>query len=60
MEIGLGSLVVPSAGEGVTMLVVAAAGDEMYCVSIEKQKSIRQWRHRSALNRAPQPLLRAG
>ena len=60
MEFGLGSLVEPRIGEGMTMLVVATAGDEMYCVSVDKQKSIKQWCHRSALRRAPQPLLRAG
>ena len=60
MEIGLGSLVVHSAGEGSTMLVVATTGDEMYCVSLDKQKSIKQWCHKSSLRRTQQPALRAG
>jgi hypothetical protein len=42
------------------MLVVAIAGEEMYCVSIDKQKSIKQWCHRASLRRAQQELLRAG
>ncbi len=58
MEIGLGSLVTHCAGEGQAMLVVATAGDEMYCVSIDK--SIKQWCHRSLLRRAQQPMLLAG
>jgi hypothetical protein len=60
MEIGLGSLVVHFARQGQTMLVVATAGDEMYCVSIDQQKSIKQWCHRASLRRAPQPMLQAG
>jgi hypothetical protein len=58
MEIGLGSLVVHFARGGIVMLVVAIAGEEMYCVSIDK--SIKQWCHRASLRRAQQELLRAG
>jgi hypothetical protein len=60
MEIGLGSLVVHFARQGQTMLVVATAGEEMYCVSIDRQKSIRQWCHRASLRHAQQSFLRAG
>jgi hypothetical protein len=60
MEIGLGSLVVHASGSGAVMLVAATAGDDMYCVSVDRQKDIRQWCHRSSLRRAQQPLLRAG
>ncbi len=60
MEIGLGSLVVHFARGGIVMLVVATAGEEMYCVSVDRQKNIKQWCHRASLRRAQQSFLRAG
>jgi hypothetical protein len=60
MEIGLGSLVVHFARQAQTMLVVATAGEEMYCVSLDPQKTIRQWCHKASLMCVPQPMLRAG
>ncbi len=45
MGIGLGSLVESPAG--VVMVVAATDGDEMFCVSADRQ--IKQWCHRSHL-----------
>jgi hypothetical protein len=49
MGIGLGSLVVTAHGGGLVMLVVATDGEQMYCVSVDKQKSIKQWVDRGLL-----------
>lgn len=59
MEIGLGSLVVHFARQGQTMLVVATAGEEMYCVSVDAQKTVRQWCHKASLRVVSQPMLQA-
>lgn len=53
MEIGLGSVVVDAAaGSGLAMVIAAMDGDHAYCVSMDAQKSVRQWRHRSTLQEA--------
>jgi ribosomal protein S18 acetylase RimI-like enzyme len=52
MGIGLGSLVVTASGSSMAMVVVATDGEQMYCVSVDKQKSIRQWVDRALLKQA--------
>jgi len=54
-EIGLGSMVVQKSGEGPVMVVAAATGDDMFCVSLDLSRSIKEWRHRSALKAAERP-----
>ena len=55
MDIGLGSLVTNTHDGDVVMVVAATAGDEMYCVSTDAPKSVKQWRHRSTLRNAAWP-----
>ena len=54
-EIGLGSLVVQKSGDGPVMAVAAATGDEMFCVSLDPQATLRLWCHRAMLKRAERP-----
>lgn len=58
-EIGLGSLVVQKSGDGPVMAVAAAAGDEMFCVSLDPQATLRLWCHRAMLKKAERPRARA-
>lgn len=61
-EIGLGSLVLQKSGDGPVMVVAAAAGDEMFCVSRDVTIPLKLWCHRAMLMTAerltPQPALR--
>ena len=58
-EIGLGSLVMQKSGNGPVMVVAAAAGDDMFCVSRDVTIPLRLWCHRAMLRTAerlaPQP-----
>ena len=53
-EIGLGSLVVQTSGDGPVMVVAAAAGDEMFCVSRDLSIPLRLWCHRAILKKVEQ------
>lgn len=59
MEIGLGSMVVQASGDGPVMVVAAATGDDMFCVSLDLNRSIKEWLPRSALKVAERPKARA-
>ena len=58
-EIGLGSLVVQKSGDGPVMAVAAAAGEVMFCVSLDPQATLRLWCHRALLKKAERPRARA-
>jgi hypothetical protein len=51
-EIGLGSLVTQKSGDGPVMVVAAAAGDDMFCVSRDVTIPLRVWCHRAMLRTA--------
>ena len=57
--IGLGSLVVQQSGDGPVMVVAAATGDDMFCVSLDLAAPVRTWCHRAMLKRAERPQKRA-
>ena len=59
MEIGLGSMVVQASGNGPVMVVAAATGDDMFCVSLDLNRSIKEWLPRAALKVAERPKARA-
>jgi hypothetical protein len=48
-EIGLGSLVTQASGDGPVMVVAAAAGDDMFCVSRDVTIPLKLWCHRAML-----------
>ena len=54
-EIGLGSLVVQASGDGPVMAVAAATGDDMFCVSLDAEATLRLWCHRAMLKKAERP-----
>jgi hypothetical protein len=58
-DIGLGSLVVQKSGDGPTMMVAAAAGDDMFCVSLDLALPLKVWCPRAMLKRAERPQRRA-
>ncbi len=51
-EIGLGSLVLQKSGDGPLMVVAAATGDDMFCVSRDVTIPLRLWCHRAMLKTA--------
>jgi hypothetical protein len=55
MEIGLGSIVVQQSGDGPAMVVAAATGDDMFCVSLDLNQPLKVWCHRAMLKRAERP-----
>lgn len=59
MEIGLGSLVVQQSGDGPVMVVTAATGDDMFCVSLDLGSPLKVWCHRAMLKRVERPRSRA-
>ena len=54
-EIGLGSLVVQQSGDGPVMMVAAATGDDMFCVSLDLTAPLKTWCPRAMLKRAERP-----
>ena len=58
-EIGLGSLVTQKSGDGPVMAVAAAAGDDMFCVSLDAEATLRLWCHRAMLKKAERQQARA-
>ncbi|HWA69573.1 MAG TPA: hypothetical protein VG821_07045 [Rhizomicrobium sp.] len=58
-NIGLGSLVVQKSGDGPVMVVAAATGDDMFCVSLDLASPLKLWCHRAMLKRAERPVSRA-
>ena len=58
-EIGLGSLVMQKSGDGPVMAVAAATGDDMFCVSLDPQATLRLWCHRAMLKKAERQHLKA-
>jgi len=55
MEIGLGSIVVQQSGDGPAMVVAAATGDDMFCVSLDLNMPLKMWCHRAILKRTERP-----
>jgi hypothetical protein len=55
MEIGLGSIVVQQSGDGPAMVVAAATGDDMFCVSLDLNQPLKVWCNRAMLKRAERP-----
>ncbi len=54
-EIGLGSIVVQQSGDGPAMVVAAATGDDMFCVSLDLNMPLKVWCPRAMLKRAERP-----
>lgn len=54
-DIGLGSTVVQKSGDGPVMVVAAATGDEMFCVSLDQAAPLKLWCHRAMLAKAQRP-----
>ncbi len=52
MDIGLGSMVIRQPDSDFVMCVTADAGDHLFCVSTDRQKSIRAWFTRDELRPA--------
>jgi hypothetical protein len=59
MEIGLGSLVTQKSGDGPVMMVAAATGDDMFCVSLDLAQPLKVWCPRAMLKRVERPQSRA-
>ena len=59
MEIGLGSLVVQKSGDGPVMVVAAATGEDMFCVSLDLASPLKLWCPRAMLKKAERPAARA-
>ncbi|HEY0266129.1 MAG TPA: hypothetical protein VGC16_05210 [Rhizomicrobium sp.] len=59
MEIGLGSVVVQASGDGPVMVVAAATGDDMFCVSLDLAMPLKVWCPRAMLKKAERPQGRA-
>jgi hypothetical protein len=57
--IGLGSLVTQKSGDGPVMMVAAATGDDMFCVSLDLAQPLKVWCPRAMLKRAERPQSRA-
>ncbi len=55
MDIGLGSIVVQQSGDGPAMVVAAATGDDMFCVSLDLSMPLKVWCPRAMLKRAERP-----
>ncbi len=55
MDIGLGSLVVRQPDGGFVMCVAADAGDDLFCVSMDTQNSVRGWFSRGELQPVRRP-----
>lgn len=58
-DIGLGSLVVQQSGDGPVMMVAAATGDDMFCVSLDLAVPLKVWCPRAMLKLAERPLRQA-
>lgn len=54
-DIGLGSVVVQKSGDGPAMVVAAATGDDMFCVSLDLANPLKLWCHRAMLRKAQRP-----
>jgi hypothetical protein len=59
MDIGLGSVVVQQSGDGPVMVVAAATGDDMFCVSLDLAMPLKVWCPRAMLKKAQRPQGRA-
>ncbi len=57
-EIGLGSIVVQQSGDGPAMVVAAATGEDMFCVSLDLNMPLKLWCPRAMLKRAERPQAR--